>query len=150
MADSVINNDDDCVSFKPNSTNIVVSNLNCTGSHGISVGSLGQYASETDIVANVTVNRVIMSNAQVRYGLAIPFASRSSLRPSQLVEWCPNQGLGRFRGSQLLHGRRNGLCESAFISKVVLMLTWKSLNGLPGSRTSHFPILSTTRSIIQS
>ena len=28
--------------FKPNSTNILVSNLWCNGSHGISVGSLGQ------------------------------------------------------------------------------------------------------------
>lgn len=28
--------------FKPNSTNILVSNLFCNGSHGVSVGSLGQ------------------------------------------------------------------------------------------------------------
>lgn len=28
--------------FKPNSTNILVSHLFCNGSHGISVGSLGQ------------------------------------------------------------------------------------------------------------
>lgn len=30
------------IAFKPNSTNIVVSNMWCNGSHGISVGSLGQ------------------------------------------------------------------------------------------------------------
>ena len=34
------------------------------GSHGISVGSLGQYAGETDIVANVTVKNILMKNAQ--------------------------------------------------------------------------------------
>lgn len=28
--------------FKPNSTNMVVQNMWCNGSHGISVGSLGQ------------------------------------------------------------------------------------------------------------
>jgi len=56
--------DDDCVSFKPNSTNILVTNMNCNGSHGISVGSLGQYAGETDIVANVYVRNITMSNAQ--------------------------------------------------------------------------------------
>lgn len=70
--------------FKPNSTNILVSNLWCNGSHGVSVGSLGQvcyplhlpdttayaetlrmqYAGETDIVANVTVFNVSMNNAQ--------------------------------------------------------------------------------------
>ncbi|OCH83873.1 pectin lyase-like protein [Obba rivulosa] len=64
IIDSVINNDDDCVSLKPNSTNIVVSNLWCNGSHGISVGSLGQYAGETDIVANVTIRNITMLHAQ--------------------------------------------------------------------------------------
>ncbi|EIN05315.1 hypothetical protein PUNSTDRAFT_146014 [Punctularia strigosozonata HHB-11173 SS5] len=64
ITNSTINNDDDCVSFKPNSTNIVVSHLNCNGSHGISVGSLGQYAGETDIVANISVSDIVMKNAQ--------------------------------------------------------------------------------------
>ncbi|KIJ62472.1 glycoside hydrolase family 28 protein [Hydnomerulius pinastri MD-312] len=64
IEDSTINNDDDCVSFKPNTTNVVISNLYCNGSHGISVGSLGQYAGETDIVANVYVNGISMNNAQ--------------------------------------------------------------------------------------
>ncbi|OCH86769.1 pectin lyase-like protein [Obba rivulosa] len=64
ITDSTVNNDDDCVSFKPNSTNILVTNLSCNGSHGISVGSLGQYAGETDIVANVTVRNITMLHAQ--------------------------------------------------------------------------------------
>lgn len=50
--------------FKPNSTNIIVSNMHCNGSHGISVGSLGQYAGETDIVANVSVTDITMLNAE--------------------------------------------------------------------------------------
>ncbi|KAI0792449.1 pectin lyase-like protein [Abortiporus biennis] len=64
ITDSVVNNDDDCVSFKPNSTNILVSNMHCNGSDGMSVGSLGQYAGETDIVENITVRNIIMNNAQ--------------------------------------------------------------------------------------
>ncbi|EPQ55213.1 pectin lyase-like protein [Gloeophyllum trabeum ATCC 11539] len=64
IQNSVINNGDDCVSFKPNSTNILVSNLNCNGSHGISVGSLGQYAGEYDIVENVTSINIRMANAE--------------------------------------------------------------------------------------
>ncbi|KAF7353683.1 Protein kinase domain-containing protein [Mycena venus] len=64
IKNSIINNGDDCVSFKPNSTNILVSNLNCNGSHGISVGSLGQFAGMFDIVENVTSTNVKMSNAQ--------------------------------------------------------------------------------------
>lgn len=56
IQDSVINNGDDCISFKPNSTGILVQNLQCNGSHGISVGSLGQYVGEVDIVQDVYVS----------------------------------------------------------------------------------------------
>lgn len=55
VQNSIINNGDDCVSFKPNATEILVQNLFCNGSHGISVGSLGQYVGEIDIVENVYV-----------------------------------------------------------------------------------------------
>ncbi|KAI8932261.1 Exopolygalacturonase [Plenodomus lindquistii] len=63
IQNSLINNGDDCVSFKPNSTNIVVQNLVCNGSHGISVGSLGQYPGEIDIVENIYVYNISMANA---------------------------------------------------------------------------------------
>ncbi|KAF7296660.1 Protein kinase domain-containing protein [Mycena chlorophos] len=64
IKNSVINNGDDCVSFKPNTTNVLVSGLSCNGSHGISVGSLGQYAGIYDIVENITATNIKMSNAQ--------------------------------------------------------------------------------------
>ncbi|KAH7088790.1 pectin lyase-like protein [Paraphoma chrysanthemicola] len=64
ITNSHIVNGDDCVSFKPNTTNALVQNLYCQGSHGISVGSLGQYAGVTDIVANVLVKNVTMVNAE--------------------------------------------------------------------------------------
>ncbi|KAL5391271.1 hypothetical protein PMIN06_008132 [Paraphaeosphaeria minitans] len=63
IQNSFVDNTDDCVSFKPNSTNVIVQNLNCIGSHGISVGSLGQYANLTDIVENLYVYNIIMTNA---------------------------------------------------------------------------------------
>ncbi|UKZ50459.1 hypothetical protein TrVGV298_004722 [Trichoderma virens] len=63
IQDSHVNNSDDCVSFKPNSTNIIVQGMQCNGSHGISVGSLGQYPAEYDIVENIYVYNVSMSNA---------------------------------------------------------------------------------------
>jgi galacturan 1,4-alpha-galacturonidase len=64
IINSNINNGDDCVSLKPNSTNIIASYLYCNGSHGISVGSLGQYAGVYDIVENFTSTNVQMYNAQ--------------------------------------------------------------------------------------
>lgn len=38
-------------------------NLVCSGSHGISVGSLGQYANKTDIVEDLYIYNTSMSNA---------------------------------------------------------------------------------------
>ncbi|KAK4687281.1 hypothetical protein P7C73_g2838, partial [Tremellales sp. Uapishka_1] len=67
ISNSNIVNDDDWrvfVSFKPNCTNMLVENLVCNGSHGVSVGSLGQYYGEVDIVANILVRNISMMNAQ--------------------------------------------------------------------------------------
>lgn len=69
IRDSQIHNSDDCVSFKPNSTFITVKNLVCVGSHGVSVGSLGQYPGETDIVEHIYVHNVTMIDAT--YGARI-------------------------------------------------------------------------------
>ncbi|KAK5110629.1 Exopolygalacturonase X-1 [Meristemomyces frigidus] len=60
---SRVDNGDDCVSFKPNSSEILVQNMHCNGSHGISVGSLGQYVGQVDVVENVLVQNISMSNA---------------------------------------------------------------------------------------
>jgi len=51
------------VSFKPNSTNILIQNLFCNGSHGISVGSLGQFPGAFDIVENIYVFNTSLHNA---------------------------------------------------------------------------------------
>jgi galacturan 1,4-alpha-galacturonidase len=51
------------VSFKPNSTNVCVQGLDCYGSHGISIGSLGQYVNETDIVENIYIYNNSLTNS---------------------------------------------------------------------------------------
>ena len=49
---------------------MLVQSLSCTGSHGISVGSLGQYVGIYSIVENVYVYNVSMHNTTVRiFGL---------------------------------------------------------------------------------
>ena len=56
---------------------MLVQNLSCNGSHGISVGSLGQYVGEYDIVSNVYVFNVSMHNATV--GVFLPLITGSQL-----------------------------------------------------------------------
>jgi galacturan 1,4-alpha-galacturonidase len=53
-----ISNQDDCVTFKPGANLVAVDRVTCSGSHGMSVGSLGK--SENDIVTNVDVKNVHM------------------------------------------------------------------------------------------
>ncbi|KAI0602621.1 glycoside hydrolase family 28 protein [Biscogniauxia sp. FL1348] len=81
IQNSVIDNTDDCVSFKPNSTNIVVQGLFCNGSHGISVGSLGQYVEQYDIVENVYIYNNSMSNASDAARIKVWPGVRSELEP---------------------------------------------------------------------
>lgn len=63
IQNSRIDNGDDCVSFKPGSVDILVQNLSCTGSHGISVGSLGQYKGQVDIVENIYAYNITLSKS---------------------------------------------------------------------------------------
>ncbi|KAL9088249.1 MAG: hypothetical protein Q9159_003233 [Coniocarpon cinnabarinum] len=81
IQNSTVNNGDDCVSFKPNSTQVLVQNMYCNGSHGISVGSLGQYAGETDIVEDIYVYNISMFNASDGARIKVWPGNQAALSP---------------------------------------------------------------------
>jgi galacturan 1,4-alpha-galacturonidase len=62
-----VSNDDDCVAFKPGADGITVTDITCTGSHGLSVGSLGK--SSDDFVKNVYVSGATMINSTKAAGI---------------------------------------------------------------------------------
>jgi galacturan 1,4-alpha-galacturonidase len=62
-----VRNDDDCVAFKPGADGITVTGITCTGSHGLSVGSLGK--SSDDFVKNVYVSGATMINSTKAVGI---------------------------------------------------------------------------------
>lgn len=64
-----VTNDDDCVAFKPGANYVTVTDITCTGSHGLSVGSLGQ--SGNDTVENVYVNGATMINSAKALGIKV-------------------------------------------------------------------------------
>ncbi|KAM7197229.1 exo-polygalacturonase [Rhypophila sp. PSN 637] len=55
---------DDCFSPKSNNTDIFVKNMYCNGTHGISMGSIGQYAGEMSFIKDVHVENMYMLNGQ--------------------------------------------------------------------------------------
>ncbi|KAF7714539.1 Galacturan 1,4-alpha-galacturonidase [Penicillium ucsense] len=55
---------DDCFSPKPNTSNIFVQNLWCNNTHGVSMGSIGQYAGVKDIIEHAYIENVTLLNGQ--------------------------------------------------------------------------------------
>ncbi|KAI9691612.1 MAG: hypothetical protein M1822_007683 [Bathelium mastoideum] len=63
----VVLNDDDCIAFKSGASYITVDGITCTGSHGLSVGSLGE--SSNDSVTNIYVSNATMINSAKAVGI---------------------------------------------------------------------------------
>lgn len=93
IQNSHIDHDDDCVSFKPNSTNIIVQGLVCNSSHGISVGSLGQYPEWFDVVENLYIYNISMSNASDGARLKVWPGAEAEKNP----DWVGGGGAGYVR-----------------------------------------------------
>lgn len=67
LYDIDVSNDDDCVAFKPGANYVTIKQITCTGSHGISVGSLGK--TNDDTVRNVYASNVAMINSTKAAGI---------------------------------------------------------------------------------
>lgn len=74
---ATVTNDDDCVAFKPGADHVEIYDISCTGSHGISVGSLGSKAGNTDTVSNIFVSGAKMSTSTKAAGIKL-YAGGSS------------------------------------------------------------------------
>jgi galacturan 1,4-alpha-galacturonidase len=59
-----VNIGDDCFSPKSNASNIHVDTMYCNGTHGQSIGSLGQYKGEKSFVKDVVIENVWLLNGQ--------------------------------------------------------------------------------------
>ncbi|KAF1982869.1 glycoside hydrolase family 28 protein [Aulographum hederae CBS 113979] len=63
VTNSYIDVGDDCFSPKPNTTNILVRNLTCIGTHGVSMGSIGQYPGTLDYISNALLENITLIGA---------------------------------------------------------------------------------------
>ncbi|KAK0225623.1 extracellular exo-polygalacturonase [Armillaria fumosa] len=71
ITNTTVTNQDDCVAFKPGANYVTVTDITCTGSHGLSVGSLGGGAGSADNVTNVYVNHATMIDSTKAVGIKL-------------------------------------------------------------------------------
>lgn len=71
IKNTTVVNDDDCVAFKSGTNYCTVDTITCTGSHGLSVGSLGGGVGATDSVKNVYVTNAKMINSAKAVGIKL-------------------------------------------------------------------------------
>ncbi|KAM0800807.1 putative exo-polygalacturonase [Usnea florida] len=55
-----VQNGDDCIAVKGNTTNLYVQNITCYGSGGMPIGSIGQYPTKPDYVENVLFEDILL------------------------------------------------------------------------------------------
>lgn len=71
MSSIYVENQDDCIAFKPGCNYLTVTNITCVGSHGLSVGSLGKSPGSYDTVENVYVKGAIMKDSTKAAGIKL-------------------------------------------------------------------------------
>ncbi|KAJ7470778.1 glycoside hydrolase family 28 protein [Mycena latifolia] len=71
IRNTTVVNQDDCVALKPGSNFATVTGITCSGSHGLSVGSLGGGAGSTDTVKNAILGPATMINSAKAVGIKL-------------------------------------------------------------------------------
>ncbi|KAL1969794.1 hypothetical protein VTN77DRAFT_7303 [Rasamsonia byssochlamydoides] len=127
ISNSYVDAGDDCVSFKPGSTNIHVKNLTCVQTAGIAIGSLGQYQGVFDLVENITAEDVTLIHS--RNGAYIKTYNGKSV-------YYPPQGGGNGTGSVRNVLFKNFHIENITAAPVLLQqwftfqnITWQNFTG---------------------
>ncbi|KNG91729.1 putative exopolygalacturonase precursor [Aspergillus nomiae NRRL 13137] len=71
MENIKVENGDDCIAIQNGAEDITVTNIQCTGSHGLSIGSIGKTAGEVDTVKNIHFKNAKMTKCSKAAGIKI-------------------------------------------------------------------------------
>ncbi|KAM0271165.1 hypothetical protein ACHAQH_009147 [Verticillium albo-atrum] len=88
VLDCKVTNDDDCVVLKPGADQVHVEGVTCTGSHGLSVGSLAGTAGSNDIVKNSIFKNCTVAKSNKAAGIKFfPSTSAHGTASVSNVTW---------------------------------------------------------------
>lgn len=125
-----VTNDDDCVAFKPGSNYVTVTDITCTGSHGLSVGSLGK--SSDDTVKNIYVSGATMVDSTKAAGIkTYPSGGSHGLSTVTNVTWdgVVVDGCDYAIQIQSCYGEDDSYCEEYPGDAVLTDVVFKSFSG---------------------
>ncbi|KAF0315972.1 extracellular exo-polygalacturonase [Colletotrichum asianum] len=81
-------NDDDCVALKSGADGVEIRDITYSGSHGLSIGSLGKTAGSTDFVKNVFVGNAVMKTSTKAAGIKVyPGGSTHGIATVSNITW---------------------------------------------------------------
>ncbi|RMJ07775.1 hypothetical protein CDV36_012629 [Fusarium kuroshium] len=81
-----VENGDDCIALKANSTNILLENLTFIKGQGVAIGSIGQYDGRYETVNGVTARNIKLFKSR--------YVARIKTWTGEVNEWPPNGGGG--------------------------------------------------------
>ncbi|KAJ4475786.1 glycoside hydrolase family 28 protein [Lentinula aciculospora] len=70
ITNDIVDNQDDCVAFKGGANFVTVTDISCSGSHGLSIGSLGEGTSD-NAVTNIFVSGATMTASSKATGIKL-------------------------------------------------------------------------------
>ncbi|KAJ3022214.1 hypothetical protein HKX48_006736 [Thoreauomyces humboldtii] len=136
-----IQNQDDCVVWKAGANYSVVQNLTCVGSHGVSVGSLGQTVGRNDTVTNVLAHNLSMINNNKASGIKIyPGGPTHGTAYVANVTWDTVNVTGSYYAVQILSCYLNtplATCQTEPSSAIMTDIFFKNFFGTLGTAASN-------------
>ncbi|KAL3435976.1 pectin lyase fold/virulence factor [Aspergillus tetrazonus] len=135
ISGTTVSNNDDCVAFKPGCNYLTVTDITCTGSHGLSVGSLGK--SSDDIVQNVWVEGATMISSTKAAGIkTYPSGGDHGLSTVTNVTWkdVTVQNCDYAIQIQSCYGEDEDYCEANPGDAVLSGITFEGFSGTTSSK----------------
>ncbi|KAL6235083.1 hypothetical protein BDW75DRAFT_251108 [Aspergillus navahoensis] len=135
ISGTTVSNNDDCVAFKPGCNYLTVTDITCTGSHGLSVGSLGK--SSDDIVQNVWVEGATMISSTKAAGIkTYPSGGDHGLSTVTNVTWkdVTVQNCDYAIQIESCYGEEEEYCEANPGDAVLSGITFEGFSGTTSSK----------------
>ncbi|KAH7397218.1 polygalacturonase [Pyrenochaeta sp. MPI-SDFR-AT-0127] len=128
----VIDNGDDCIALKANSTNVLIEDSIFYRGHGVAVGSIGQYDGRFEVVENLVVRNITMYGSK--------FATRIKTWTGEQNQWPPNGGGGGRGYTRNLSYSNITIYDASNESPIVVNQCYSNVGKLANCSTSTFDI----------